>query len=95
MRLSASTFVFHYPYISTLPSPNTVTLWAAIKQVQRSALETGVSFKDYGETTKLRVDSKPVEHSSHSVCVRSATTFITPLQRLGSINSRRESGGGV
>ncbi len=25
-----------------------VTLWAAVKQVQKSAIETGVSFKDYG-----------------------------------------------
>ncbi len=27
----------------------TVTLWAAVNQVQKSAIETGVSFKDYGE----------------------------------------------
>ena len=30
-------------------TPFTVTLWAAIKQVQKSAMETGVSFKDYGK----------------------------------------------
>ena len=52
-----------------------VTLWAAIKQVQKSAMETGVSFKDYGKPSHC-------EYLCYSTC-RAPWTLPTVGTTLG------------
>ena len=47
--------------ISWFASIPAVTLWTAIKQVQKSAMETGVSFKDYGKPRLVNIYANAVE----------------------------------
>ena len=53
-QVVAYDLVFISP-LTLLSSISAVTLWAAVKQVQKSAVETGVSFKDYGKLHLLKM----------------------------------------